>query len=243
MQHIFLLPDQITAGRARIVGSDHLHLARVLRARPGDKVILLDNRGNGYRSRLVSVGKDLTEAEIETQVDLPPEPPIYITVAQALGKGDKFEQVIQHGTECGASAFLPVHAERCVVEVSAAKLPDRLARWQQIAKGAAEQSGRARIAEIRVPVTFAELLRDAEANDTPLLVLHTEDSVPMHHFLSQHSGLTRLILAVGPEGGWSRTEVTAAREAKASLVSLGLRTLRTETAALVALSQILYTLT
>src|SRR5689334_8204485 len=142
MKRIFLPPDQITGNTARILGSDHLHLARVLRARPGERILLLDNSGNAFQAILVSLHKTESLAQIESPITLPPEPALFITVAQALGKGDKFEQVVQHGTEAGASAFIPIRAERSIADIPAARLADRLARWRQIAKGAAEQSGR-----------------------------------------------------------------------------------------------------
>jgi 16S rRNA (uracil1498-N3)-methyltransferase len=240
MHRLFLPPEQFSGETATIVGSDHLHLARVLRARTGDTVTLLDNRGNAFQAVLVTIGKAETTARIEGRIELPPEPPVAITVAQALGKGDKFEQVVQHGTEAGASAFVPVRAERCVADIPAGKIAERVARWQQIAKGAAEQSGRARIPEVAAPMTFAELLREAERQ--PALLLHpTEEAMPLAAFLR---GLTErpsaLLLAVGPEGGWSPAEVSAARAANLVPVRIGPRILRTETAALVALSQILY---
>jgi len=243
MIRLFLPPEQITGETASIRDNDHLHLTRVLRARPGDFVLLLDGKGNAFRARLVSVEKHATTAQIENAVRVPPEPPIFLTVGQALGKGDKFEQVIQHGTEAGASAFVPIHAERSVVDIPVAKVADRVTRWRQIAKGAAEQSGRSRIAEVSAPQTVQESLRGA-ANDTPTLMLHTDETtVGLRAALEGWSvPPARLLLLVGPEGGWNPTEVAQARAAGALLVGLGPRILRTETAALVAISQILYSM-
>ena len=243
MIRLFIPPEQITGETACIRDNDHLHLTRVLRARPGEMVLLLDGRGNAFQARLVSVEKQETTARIERSVAMPPEPPLFLTIGQALGKGDKFEQVIQHGTEAGASAFVPVRAERSVVDVPQAKVADRLIRWRQIAKGAAEQSGRSRVAEVSAPQTVQELLK-AAANDTQALMLHTgEATVRLRTTLEAFSmspTTTRLLLLVGPEGGWSPAETAHALDAGARLVGLGPRILRTETAALVAISQILY---
>jgi 16S rRNA (uracil1498-N3)-methyltransferase len=241
MRHLFLPAEQIAGDTARILGADHLHLARVLRARPGESVILLDNAGNAYRATLVSVDKTETVARIEGQEATQPEPCVEITVAQALGKGDKFEQVLQHGTEVGTSAFLAVRAERSVVDIPAGRVAERVARWRQIAKGAAEQSGRTRIASVSVPLTSAEMLRHAADHAIPALLLHTTpDATPLHTALSRRERPQRLLIAVGPEGGWSPAEVLAARASNVEVVTLGTRVLRTETAALVAVSQILY---
>jgi 16S rRNA (uracil1498-N3)-methyltransferase len=237
--HLFVPCDQISEGIVRIIGSDHLHLTRVLRARCGETLIVLDNQGNAFRTVLVSIGKAETTARIESSVEMPPEPPVLITVAQALGKGDKFEQVIQHGTEARARAFIPVRAERCVVDIPADRVAERCARWRLIAKGAAEQSGRVRIPEVAAPCTFADLLR-IMPEATPALLLHPE-GVPLAAALRcLPNPLPRLLLAVGPEGGWSPAEGSAARAANWIPVTLGPHILRTETAALVALSQILY---
>jgi 16S rRNA (uracil1498-N3)-methyltransferase len=242
MQRLFLPPEQFSGDMALISGPDHVHLARVLRCRPGDPVVLLDNAGNAFQAALVTIGKTETTARLEARLEPPPEPPVFIAVAQAFGKGDRFAQVLQHGTEVGASAFLPVRAERCVVDVPAAKMADRRARWSQIAKGAAEQSGRARIPDVSLPIPFAELLRTATETDTLLLFLHPDASaMPLRTALrSLPEPPKRLILAVGPEGGWSPAEVSAARTANRECIALGAHVLRTETAALVAISQILY---
>ncbi len=237
---LFVPPDQISGEVVRILGPDHLHLARVLRARPGDSLLVLDNAGNAFLAVLVTIGKAETMARIESDAALPPEPPVFVTVAQALGKADKFEQVVQHGTEAGASAFLPLRAERCVVDLPPERVVERCARWQLIAKGAAEQSGRARIPEVAGPLRFAELLRRVTAESLPAFLLHPE-GIPLPVALRDLSEPpTRLLLAVGPEGGWSPAEVSAAQAANLTPVALGPRILRTETAALVALSQILY---
>lgn len=243
MIRLFLPPEQIVGETACLRDNDHLHLTRVLRARPGEKVLLLDGQGNAFQARLVSVEKHETTAHIESVVEMPPEPPIFLTVGQALGKGDKFEQVIQHGTEAGASGFVPVRAERSVVDIPSAKVADRVTRWRQIAKGAAEQSGRSRIADVSAPQTVQELLRTT-ANDTQALMLHTDETtVSLRRTMEAWSvPPKRLLLLVGPEGGWSPAETAQARSAGAWLVGLGPRILRTETAALVAISQILYSL-
>ena len=243
MIRLFIPPEQITGETACIRDTDHLHLTRVLRARPGDTVLLLDGRGNAFQARLVSVEKHETTARIESAVVMPPEPPIFLTVGQALGKGDKFEQVIQHGTEAGACAFVPVRAERSVVDIPAAKVADRLTRWRQIAKGAAEQSGRSRIPEVTAPQTLQESFQ-AAANDTQAWLLHTDETtVGLRKTLEAFSAPpTRLLLLIGPEGGWSPAETAQAHAAGALLVGLGPRILRTETAALVAISQIIYSL-
>lgn len=274
MQYIFLPPEQFQKGqdgepgRIRIEGGDHQHLAKVLRARVGDKIVALDGRGNAFEATLVTIERHVTLAEIEAEITMPPEPPVHLTVAQALSKGDKFEEVVQHGTEAGASAFLPIHAERCVVDLPASRVPDRISRWQQIAKGAAEQSRRAIVPTVEGPIRSSALFA---LQPTQILLLHpVASAIPLTRILGSYGicpkrsiyeapqgisdggvdanptsksvphPIPPLILAIGPEGGWSQSEVSQAAKANIPCVSLGPRVLRTETAALVAISQILY---
>ncbi len=247
MIRLFVAPEQIADDAVRITGSDHLHIARVLRAQPGQPLAVLDNRGNAYRARLVAVDKVESLARIEGPAASAPESSLKITVAQALGKGDKFEQVIQHGTEIGAAAFVPIRAERSVADVPAAKVAERLARWRQIAKGAAEQAERTLIPEVSGPLRFMEYL-SAQADGYSVLLLHpSPDSIPLSVALRRldlkGEGCS-LILLIGPEGGWSLAELSSHASlpdaARPMAVTLGPRVLRTEIAALAAISQILY---
>lgn len=239
MQRIFLAPEQFHGETARIIGSDHQHLAKVLRVRIGETVVLLNNQGQAFRAIIEEIGKNETRAVLQGEYTMPPEPSFFLTVAQALGKGDKLEQVIQHGTEAGASAFLPIRAERCISDIPAAKTADKLARWQMITKSAAEQSGRSRVPAVEPPIPTMQLLARNNA-DCPVWLLHpSEESQPLRSVLEK-TATRAAILAVGPEGGWSPTEVSQAQTANIPLVTLGARILRTETAALVAVGQILY---
>ena len=241
MQRIFLSPQQFQGETALISGSDHLHLARVMRARVGESVLLLDGQGGAFRATVETIGKSETTARIAEAVVMLPEPPVFLTVAQSLSKGDKFEQVIQHGTEAGASAFVPVRAERSVADIPAAKVAERLARWRQIAKGAAEQSGRSIIPIISEPVTLRQCFAQAEKESMSAVLLHpADDSRALRSLLTGEKFPARFLLAIGPEGGWSAGEVLAAQMANIPCAGLGPRILRTETAALIAISQILY---
>lgn len=240
MARLFLDPSAFENGFARISGADHLHLTRVLRARPGETVELLDGAGNAFLATLVTIGKSVSEARIEGPIEFVREPAVPVFVAQALARGDKLEQVIQHGTEIGAVRFTPLMTDRCMVELSAGRAPDRLARWRSVAKGAAEQSGRSLVPSIDPPMGFCAWLTERVARGDQAVVLHTYGD-SLRHYLTTHARSEDVWLAVGPEGGWSDREINAARSATGvAVVSLGPRVLRTETAALVAISQIRY---
>jgi 16S rRNA (uracil1498-N3)-methyltransferase len=242
MQRLFIAPEQIDGQTARITGPDHMHLAKVLRARAGHAVVLLDGLGNAFRATLTSVDKRESTARIEERIIPPAEPSVFITVGQALGKSDKFEQVVQHGTEAGASAFVPIRAERCVVDIPDERVPERVARWRNIAKGASEQSFRSRIPTVGPPIGFEECITAALEARMPRLLLHAEaPAIPLRMALARFkTPVEQALLLVGPEGGWSANERELAAALGCELVSLGPRILRTETAALIAISQLLY---
>jgi len=244
MHRLFAASDQIDcqSGRVTITGQDHIHLARVLRARAGDLVIVLDGAGNAYQAALTTVGKTESIADIKERIKPPPEPAILITVAQALGKSEKFETVVQHGTEAGASRFIPILADRSVFEIPKDRIETRLARWRAIAKGAAEQSFRARIPDVAVPARLADLFLNASPSNAVTLMLHTSaPCVSLREALNRMTSAPQQVtICVGPEGGWSTSEVDHASRHGIEQISLGPHVLRTETAALVAISQLLY---
>ena len=214
----------------------------MLRARVGQQITLLDGLGNAFLATLIEIEQRESVARIEQPIEPPPEPMPYIVVAQALGKSVKFEQVIQHGAEAGACEFIPLQAERSVVEIPANRLAERATRWQVISKGAAEQSFRARIPAVRLPVKLGDIAREAEAEGLPALLLHTGAPViPLFDVLQEMKTVpARVYLLVGPEGGWSPNELEIASEHGCRTISLGPHVLRTETAALVAISQLIY---
>jgi 16S rRNA (uracil1498-N3)-methyltransferase len=241
MRRLFLPPSKFNDGHVRIDGPEYHHLVNVLRARPGETLVLLDNSGRAWHAKLVSMEKSAAVAQITGAAKVAAEPSVHITVAQALGRGDKFEQVVQRGTEVGASAFIPLSTERAVVRLDAHTAAEKRRRWQRIAQGAAEQSGRSKIPPV-AEVTPLSKLQEDFGRSAMVLLLHP-DGERLSSVLRDRSGSLSgfaALLLVGPEGGFSSIEVEQARRTGARVVSLGPHTLRTETAALVAVSQILY---
>ena len=239
--NIFLKPEQFTGEIAVISESDHIHLSRVMRAKIGQELNLLDGQGNGFLARIEEIGKHQTVARILNPIKLPAEPRLELTIGQALSKGDKIEQVIQHGTEAGAGIFVPIKADRRAYDLPESKIPDRVARWNQISKGAAEQSLRAVVPKVLSPQTVKEFAMACAKANTDCLMLHPDErSVRLRTAMDRIGLEPRIALLIGPEGGWSLDEIRIAKDFGATQVSLGERVLRTETAALVAISQILY---
>jgi len=244
MHRLFVRPEQIDLDTATvcITDQDHVHLSRVLRARVGEFIELLDGAGNGYSATISEIRKRETVAKIASRFEPLPEPPIHITVAQAIVRASKFEEVLQHGTEAGVSRFIPIEAGRSGVDIPERRLTERTDRWRSIVKGAAEQSRRSRIPVVAPPTSLKELLDGVKSSQTASLLLHTGPaSVPLKAIVKcLIPAPPSLILLVGPEGGWSSTEIELAVTHGCLSVSLGQYVLRTETAALVAVSQVLF---
>jgi 16S rRNA (uracil1498-N3)-methyltransferase len=249
MQRYFIQPGQFEGETARIEGEDAHHLARVMRARPGDVVIVSDGAGREAKLQLQSVGTDVVTGVVVELLAATQEPKAEVTVAQSLPKGDKMETVIQKCTEIGAVRFVPFLSERTIVRYDERKEKNRLERWKKIAKEAAEQAHRNRIPRVEAPSSWKELIGTIPQYDAAFLCYERERSRQLRNELRIALGSWtgtkevrpwRAILIVGPEGGFTDQEAAEAEQAGARPVGLGARILRAETAAMVGLTCILY---
>ncbi|MCS6831588.1 MAG: 16S rRNA (uracil(1498)-N(3))-methyltransferase [Armatimonadota bacterium] len=235
----FVPPERFCDGVVCIAGEDARQIRTVLRLQPGDEIGVLDGSGREYHCVLESVRKDESVARVHRWISLDVEPRVHITVVQSLAKGDKVERVIQHGTEIGVARFVLVQTERSVVRLHDDQVGKRLERWRRIAKEAAEQAHRAVVPVIEGVTSLHYALE--MLNGASVLTLHPDNSaVPLVEWAQYDSFPMRVALIVGPEGGLTDEEVALCARHGAVAVSLMPRILRTETAALVAVSQILF---
>lgn len=243
MTRFFLRPDQIQDGQAILDAADAHHLHVVLKAKAGDAVSVLDGSGREWPGVLDEVGKTRAVVRLYAPIEPPTEPRTSITVAQALPKvTEKIEQVLQRGTEIGASGFWAFTSARSLTHFTGERQHKRLARWSAIVKTAAEQSQRVRLPSVRADGDFSQVLAAASAFDLALFASEHERQTLLRDALLSPAPPRSVLVVVGPEGGWTDAEVTAARRAGLVSVSLGPRILRTETAPLVLLSQIFFAL-
>ncbi|MFD2333831.1 RsmE family RNA methyltransferase [Cohnella sp. GCM10020058] len=252
MQRYFIDPGQIDGDAVVLLGEDARHLSAVMRAKTGEPFIACDGSGRECLAEIVNIEVGRVEGRVVRTGPSDSEMAWRVTVAQSLPKGDKLETVIQKGTECGAAAFLPFVSKRTVVQYDARKEAKRLDRWRKIAKEAAEQAHRGIVPEVEEVASWKGLLAGFGRFDRVLLCYEEEgrrgaglkpELEAFARRLSEEtasSSQPRLLVVVGPEGGFDEEEARQAEAAGAVCVGLGRRILRTETAALVALAAIGY---
>lgn len=226
-------------------------MARVLRLRPGDQIVLLDGSGREQDVELVQVTPHRVRGNVRATRPSRGEPRLAITLYQALVAREKLEVVLQKGTEVGVSRFVPVRCERSLPARGDGIDERRLDRWRRIVQEAAEQSRRGRLPVVDPPMRWDEALAGASA-DGPTLVAWEGELVrsvraavrallaPIPPDGGPAAGGRHLSLFVGPEGGLSNAEVARAPELGALTVSLGPRILRTETAGPILAALVLY---
>jgi 16S rRNA (uracil1498-N3)-methyltransferase len=246
MQRYFIPPEQFHEATVTITGSDAHHIIRVMRSQLGDKVICSNGFNREAIVTLTSLEKETVEADVLEELALTNEALIEVWIAQSLPKGDKLETVIQKNTEIGAARFIPFVSERTIVQYDEKKAVKLQERWHKIAKEAAEQAHRNRVPEITKPLTWKQTLQLVANVDLALICYEKESGLQLKQLLGQTfsqdvtSPSGKVLLLVGPEGGFSEKEINEAITAGCHSISLGARILRTETAAMVALTCILY---
>lgn len=237
MRRFTLQPDQVAGGRVTFDAGESRHLTRVLRLRPGDTVVATDGAGHDYTVRLERLGETAIGTILAEAAGVAVSP-LAITLIQGVPKGDKMEAIVRAATELGVARVLPALCERTIVRLETSRWRERARRWQRVAREAAKQSGRAVIPEVATPRPLGEWLAAGDPDDLGLC-LWEGDGTPLRGVLAAASAPRSARVVIGPEGGLARDEVEAARAHGFTVVSLGPRILRTETAgpAIVAVLQ------
>ena len=231
-------------------------LSNVLRLTPGDKVVLLDGRGSACECAIDSINSRAVECTVLSCQRLPEES-VRVSVAVAMLKGDRFDWALQKLTELGVSEIVPLMTMRTVVKLDlgdAKGCERKLSRWQSIVREAAEQSERATIPHVVKPKklqAWVDEIVHSGARDTAFICAermpqrHLRDILlPMHEKMQNGEGTAgkTIHLLVGPEGGFADEEIAYAEKQGIKPVSLGQRILRSETAAIYALGQVMWCL-
>ncbi|QSJ15893.1 16S rRNA (uracil(1498)-N(3))-methyltransferase [Nostoc sp. UHCC 0702] len=248
LQRIAIAPSQLQQGQILLTKEQQHYLLRVLRLREGDRFIAMDGKGKWWLAQLAT-----EQAQVLEALTVKTELPVSIILMVALPKGNGFDEVVRVCTELGVSCIAPVLSDRTLLNPS----PQKLERWRRIAAEAAEQSERAFVPTILEPVAFNTALSTVNSQQSTVnshqhfgfaqykssvinqqYICEARGDFPHLRNCLQHKGQESIVIATGPEGGWTQTEIENAIAAGFQPVSLGRRILRAVTAPVVALSLI-----
>jgi 16S rRNA (uracil1498-N3)-methyltransferase len=245
MHRFFVSPEVLARDEVILEGHLAHRIARVLRLKVGHDIVLFDGGGLEHEVRLEEVGPGEVRGRIVQRRRGQAEPRTRLVLYQSLIKGERFDWVLEKGTELGVSVFVPLICHRNVVR-PAGERAGRAERWRRVVVEAAEQCGRGVVPEVAPVADLETALSDAQG--LRILPWEGERSLGLREVLRQAAaetqGADRPIVSVfvGPEGGFTEEEVDAARKAGVRMVSLGPRILRSETAGIAAAAVILYEL-
>ncbi|GMQ47724.1 16S rRNA (uracil(1498)-N(3))-methyltransferase [Vibrio sp. 10N] len=207
------------------------HIGRVLRMKEGQEVLLFDGSGHEFPATITSVGKKNVDVEIREKIAASIESPLDLHLGQVISRGDKMEFTIQKSVELGVNTITPLISERCGVKLDAKRFEKKLQQWQKIAISACEQCGRNTIPVIRPIMSLEEWC--AEPSDALKLNLHPRAKYSIN---TLPEPVQKVRLLIGPEGGLSAQEIEMTEQYQFEETLLGPRVLRTETAALTAIT-------
>ena len=236
----FYFPGALALGARVNLPKDAAHHAlRVLRMAEGDGVTLFNGDGHVYRAKILRLDKQEAVVLIEQRTEVSHESPLSLTLLQGISSGERMDFTLQKSVELGIAAIQPIQAERSVVKLSGERKEKRLRHWQNIVIAACEQCGRNVVPEVRPVLGLMEWLGQVsgvggQASGEGLRIHLSPEAELGLRDLEKPTG--PVLLAVGPEGGFSEQEHAALRQCGFVGVRLGPRVLRTETAALAALA-------
>ncbi|MGE0080481.1 MAG: 16S rRNA (uracil(1498)-N(3))-methyltransferase [Thiohalomonadaceae bacterium] len=224
-------PQPLRAGeRATLVDEAANHVARVLRLREGAPLVLFDGTGGEFEASVAAVARREVVVAVHGHRARECESPLAITLVQAVSRGERMDYTIQKAVELGVTRIVPVLSTRSVVSLDEERRGRRMEHWRKIIIGACEQCGRNRLPELLDVRPLDAWLRHAP-DGLGLVLDHRAE-----HTLGELAASQAVTLLIGPEGGLAAEEVAAARAAGYRGLRLGPRVLRTETAAVTALS-------
>jgi 16S rRNA (uracil1498-N3)-methyltransferase len=236
----FFVDEKLLRAKNVTLTGDLAHrLAKVLRYKRGDMIVLAGGGAKDFVVQLAAVSSNAVTGVVTGEQAPPREPTIEVVLYQSLIRANRFDWVLEKGTEIGVSRFVPVIATR--VQLQLEEGAARAERWHRLIVEAAEQCGRGKLPAIEAPVSFEEALRTARG----LKLMPWEDEREARlgeHLRSLDERPHAVSVFIGPEGGYEASEVEMARKSGATLVTLGHQVMRAETAAIVACGIVLHEL-
>ncbi len=243
MQKIFVKTKQINNNQVSIIGEDIKHIVNVLHMQIDEKIQIcnMENSEN-YIAKIKKIQKEEIIAEITEKLNISTESNVKIDLYQGLPKADKMELIIQKTTELGISRIIPTELSRCIVKLEEKNSEKKIERWQKIAEAAAKQSKRDRIPKIENITEIKNI--ELQNYDLFLVAYEEETEQTLKQELKKLPKQTEyeIGILIGPEGGIEFQEIETLKENGAKIVTLGKRILRTETAPIAMVSNIIYEL-
>lgn len=228
-------------GVCTITGPEARHMTRVLRMGPGDRFVLMDDKGGRFLASIESATRQGVRVAILNPLPKPPPSPVIITLCQALLKSGPMDYLIQKTSELGVDYILPFTSLRTITMLKRERLSNRMRRWREIAKSSAKQSGRVVQAQIDAPISLRELTAKwKEEKGIKAILWEGEGATDLKGLLRGSSRAEKFIGMVGPEGGFAGEEIELAADAGFIPVTLGNRILRSETAAMTMVAIVQY---
>ena len=243
MPKFFISKNQIDGDIIKIVGEDSHHISRSLRMACGEKINVTDDEAYEYECTLEAFGEGFVLARIESKQISNAESPIKVHLFQALPKGEKLDLIIQKSVECGVYDITPFESEYCIAKAKGDSEGRKNDRRSKIALEAAKQCRRGIIPKVNSTVTFDQMMDKAFLSDAVLFCYEGEGTVAMGKMLKELKNtkeINELSIIIGSEGGFSPAEAEKMQKAGALMIGLGKRILRAETAAIMALSCLVY---
>ncbi|GAA0295779.1 16S rRNA (uracil1498-N3)-methyltransferase [Gracilibacillus halotolerans] len=244
MQRYFVPYENWNGDTVSIKQDDYHHIVRVMRMKIGNQVVVVHPKDGAAITTIVDINDNSVTCRIDSWPDYDTELPVDVTIGQGVPKGEKWEWILQKGTELGAKQFISFQAERSVVKWDERKLVKKTSRWEKIVKEASEQSHRNFIPSVQWMNRWEEFLEYSKTFDIRLFAYEEEakhlSSVSLHSVYQTINPGAKILICIGPEGGFSEKEARDLRSHEFQSIRLGPRILRTETAPLYALASLSY---
>ncbi len=230
MTRIYTPQSLATDGQVVLEKKSGAHLVRVLRMRSGDPLTVFNGDGFDYSAEIVQIGKSVS-VQIRGKFENTRESPLNISLAQGISRSERMDYTLQKSVELGVVAIQPLITQKSTVKLDADRRDKKVRHWQSVVISACEQSGRSVIPPVAPPLTLPEWLTQSEIADTRIALDPNATTA-----LTKLAVAGSCTLVVGPESGFSELEIHLLSNAGTLRATLGPRVLRTETAALAAIS-------
>ena len=240
MRYFFIDPSLVTGLEVSITGSEAHHIKNVLRLKPGDGLKLFDGTGFEYEAAIVRVSAKKVTVEIQRKAKAAAPSGVPIMVAQAFLKEKKMDDLVRKLCELGITQWIPFFSKRSIARPDAKRLEARSQRWQRIATEAVKQCRRLDTPQIADALSFEEMLDFSQNCDLRIVFWENESSLLTADFVSEDNPAKKILLMLGPEGGFTDQEMKRLQNSGFISAGLGPRILRAETATLAAVTLVQY---